>query len=396
MELLKSIVKASNVPILRKDFIYTKEDLIETKAAGASAILLMCSCISKDEMRYLYHEAIEMGLDPLVETHTKEELEFATELGAKLVGINNRNILELERDDGTVSRTRHLARYAPKDAILVSESSIQSPEEVRKVIRSGADVALVGTAIWKAKNIETFYKMLCSPISVKICGIKRQEDVITCMKNGVEILGFVVEYPVDVPWNLTREEAKVLMKLVSKPHKSCIVTGGKPEDIIDLARELRPDMVQLHYNETLEDTKLIAEILCEEGIEIIKTVPLSEEDQLLSFGTTDIKEIVESLSQTKVSALLVDGRGPANASGIGMKVDNEIYQMVKQFSSKEVILAGGINPDNIEDILKETATKSIDIMTGAQIIDGEKDEGKIKQIMNTVANYKIAEGEEIC
>ncbi len=393
MELLKSIIKATKVPILRKDFIYTKEELIETKEAGASAILLICSCLSKEEMRYLYHEAIELGLDPLVETHTKEELDFVTELGAKLVGINNRNIMELERDDGTVSRTRHLATYAPKDAILVSESSINSPEEVRKAIHSGADVTLVGTAIWKAENMEVFYKMLCSPISVKICGIKWQEDVIECMKNGVGILGFVVEYPVNVPWNLKREQAKELIKLVSEPHKSCIVTGGKPEEIINLAREIKPNMVQLHYHETLEDTKIITDILYEEGIEIIKTVPLSEEEQILQFGTTDIKEIVESLCKTKVSALLIDARGPANASDTGIKVDSEIYQKVKQFSTKEVILAGGIKLDNIEDILKETGAKSIDIMTGVEKIAGEKDSNKIEQIMKVVVDYKEKEGE---
>ena len=74
-------------------------------------------------------------------------------------------------------------------------------------------------------------------------------------------------------------------------------------------------------------------------------------------------------------------------------MDSEIYQKVKQFSTKEVILAGGIKLDNIEDILKETGAKSIDIMTGVEKIAGEKDSNKIEQIMKVVVDYKEKEGE---
>lgn len=387
MELLKNISSATDVPILRKDFIHTKQDLIETKEAGASAILLMCSCLSKEELIYLYNEAINLGLDPLVETHTIEELKFATELGATLVGINNRNILELECDNGDVSRTCEIAKYAPKDAILISESSIMSPEEVRSAISSGADCALVGTAIWQAENPGLFYKMLCSPVSVKICGLKRPEDVKTCMEQGVEILGFVTEYPTTVPWNLEKHEAEKLINLVSKSFKTCIVTGGKPKDVISLAKELKPSMVQLHYHETLEDTEIIAAELYKEGIETIKTVPLSAEESILQFGTTDITEIIKSLCKTKVSKLLVDAREPSNASESGRKVDSEIFNEIKNLSTKKVILAGGINEENICDILKQTDAKYIDIMTGVEITAGVKDAGKIDSVMRTVRNY---------
>lgn len=393
MELLKSIAKTTNVPILRKDFIYTKEDLLQTKKSGASAILLMCSCLSKEEMRFLYHEALELGLDPFVETHTKEELEFAAELGAKLVGINNRNILELERDNGTVSRTCDLAAYAPKDALIVSESSIQSPEEVKRAIRSGADMVLVGTAILQARNTELFYKMLCSLTSMKICGLKSKEDVEVCIQNNVQILGFVTEYPVLVPWNLQREETKKLMELVPPPYKTCIVTGGKPEEIITLAKELRPDMVQIHYHETLTDTKIIADELYKEGIETIKTVPLSEEERLLQFGTTDIEKIVLALCETKVAALLVDAREPSKLLETGEKVDREIFRIIKQKSNKSVILAGGITVDNINDVLDKMSPEYIDIMTGVEKSPGKKDSDKIAYIMLSVINSNFQKGE---
>lgn len=388
-ELLTSIVKATKVPVLRKDFIHTKEDLVETKEMGASAILLMCSCLSKEEMIYLYHAAITIGLDPFVETHTMEELQLAEELGAKLVGINNRNILELECDDGTVSTTCQIAAYAPKEALLISESSIRNPSEVRSAIWSGADFALVGTAIWQAKNPALYYKMLCAGVSVKICGLQRQEDVKTCMDQGVEILGFVTEYPIHVPWNLTRDQARDLINLVSSDHRTCIVTGGKPSNVICLAYDLKPDIVQLHYHETLEETRIIADKLLEAGIETIKTVPLSEEEQNIQFGTTDMEQIIGHLCQTKVAALLVDAREASNASEAGMTIDIERYKRIRQLSSKKVILAGGINTDNIRDILIQTEAEYIDIMTGVEMTASVKDADKINEIMRTANGFHI-------
>lgn len=384
LELLKKIHNAVDVPLLRKDFIYTKEDLIETKNYGASAILLMCSCLEKEKLEYLYHEAIQMGLDPFVETHTKEELLFATELGAKLIGINNRNILELECDDGNVSRTCEMAADVPQGSILVSESSIGNSEEVRMAIKAGADCALVGTAIWQAKDPGLFYKMLCAPISVKICGLKTPTDINMCIKHGVPILGFVTEYPVEVPWNLKKEEAKELISQVPSTHKTCIVTGGKPNEIINLAMELRPDMVQLHYQETLEDTIIIANHLSKEGIGIVKTVPLTEKEQIHQFGTTNIKDIVYQLCQTAIGTILVDARGPSNVRGHGMSVDRDIFNKIIEYSSKKVMLAGGITPENVSDVLGKTKAEHIDIMTGVEESPGVKEEEKIKGIMEQV------------
>ncbi|HEX2953397.1 MAG TPA: phosphoribosylanthranilate isomerase, partial [Bacillota bacterium] len=227
-------------------------------------------------------------------------------------------------------------------------------------------------------------RMLCSKVSVKVCGLRRPEDVRVCMDQGVEILGFVTEYPKPVPWNLTREESKQLIGMVSSSYKTCIVTGGKPHDIISLASELRPSMVQLHYHETLEDTTIVAEKLQEIGIETVKTLPISTEEQMLQFGTTDIGQIVEGLCQTKVSALLVDAREAANASETGMKVDNQMFLRIKALSSKKLILAGGVNPANISDVLRETGVEYIDMMTGVEKSPGIKDAEKIALVMRAV------------
>lgn len=160
-ELLRRVVSATSLPVLRKDFITCFEDLEVTKQCGADAVLLMCAVQSERLLFDLYHEALRMGLEPLVETHTKEELLLARKLGARFIGINNRNILELERDDGTVRSTVELASLVPDEAVLISESSISTPKDAYDAIEAGADAVLVGTAIWNADDAREFYLSLC-------------------------------------------------------------------------------------------------------------------------------------------------------------------------------------------------------------------------------------------
>lgn len=157
VELLEQIATLTKLPVLRKDFIRCVDDVKATKDCGAEAILLICATQPFSLLLELYEEALKIGLEPLVEAHTKEELIWAGKIGAKLVGINNRNILELEIDDGTVSATELLAKYKPNDAILISESSIQTPAQARAAIRAGADAVLIGTAIWQAQNMRECY-----------------------------------------------------------------------------------------------------------------------------------------------------------------------------------------------------------------------------------------------
>lgn len=158
LDLLRQLVKATTLPILRKDFITSREDLRVTRDCGARAVLLICALYTLDALTTLHNQALDIGLEPLVEAHTAEELGWAGTIGARLVGINNRNILELERDDGTVSATELLARHKPENAILISESSIQTPAEGQAAIRAGADVLLIGTAIWQADDMAAAYQ----------------------------------------------------------------------------------------------------------------------------------------------------------------------------------------------------------------------------------------------
>lgn len=159
-ELLTRIAGAVNIPILRKDFVKTPEDIEETAEMGADAVLLICSTMEEKTLRELYHASLELGIDALVETHSEAELRFAASLGAELVGINNRDILALERDGGTVHTTAELSSAKPEGAFLISESGIRNAEDIQAAIRSGADAVLIGTAIWKAADPAAYYTAL--------------------------------------------------------------------------------------------------------------------------------------------------------------------------------------------------------------------------------------------
>ena len=219
---------------------------------------------------------------------------------------------------------------------------------------------------------------------MKICGLKRENDVQMCMDLGVNILGFVVDYPLPVPWNMSPAEALPLLNMVRSPYKSCIVTGGAPEKVIGLAASLRPSLVQLHFKETLEDTIAIADALRKMDIGVIKTVPPATADRILQFGTADIKTIVEELCKTNVYGLLADSRVPSNAYESGTKVDLEFCSQIINLSSKPVIIAGGLNSDNVCELVTRTGAGFIDIMTSVESIPGEKDPVLLSRLFDSI------------
>lgn len=159
-ELLYRIADQTKVPILRKDFITSKSDLTETVNMGASAVLLIVSMLEKNQLFQLYEETLLLGLEPLVETHSEKEIQVVQELELSFLGINNRNIVELERDDGTVATTEKLVTHAPFDVFIISESAITSPRDVRRATEAGAHGVLVGTAILQAEDPADMFQKL--------------------------------------------------------------------------------------------------------------------------------------------------------------------------------------------------------------------------------------------
>ena len=155
LELLRSIAKAVSVPVLRKDFIRTEDDLRETLDCGAKAALLICA--ATPNVGELHEKALSIGLRPVVEVHTREEMKLAADMGAKIIGINNKDISDFERDGGTVELTMELIKTAPKGAFIISESGITCREDAQKAFDAGAGAVLIGTAFWQGRFDGEFF-----------------------------------------------------------------------------------------------------------------------------------------------------------------------------------------------------------------------------------------------
>jgi indole-3-glycerol phosphate synthase len=121
----------------------------EAAVSGADAILLIVAALDDDNLRRLYDEAKSLMLDVLVEVHDLPEMERALELGADLIGINNRNLKTFEVDLAT---TESLAEEVPDEVLLVSESGIKTPEDAMRVLEAGANAVLIGEALMRAND----------------------------------------------------------------------------------------------------------------------------------------------------------------------------------------------------------------------------------------------------
>lgn len=141
---LVAVRRSVDVPILRKDFIVTAYQLFEARAAGADLALLIVAALTDDELTGLIERARSIGLTPLVEAHTADEVRRAVDCGAQVIGVNNRDLTTLEVDTTTFSR---LAPLIPDSVIKIAESGVKGPKDVFELSRIGADVVLVGEAL---------------------------------------------------------------------------------------------------------------------------------------------------------------------------------------------------------------------------------------------------------
>jgi indole-3-glycerol phosphate synthase len=146
---LTRISPVSNIPLLRKDFIRHEIQIYEAIIAGADAILLIVAALDDETLGRLYREARDFQLDVLVEVHDMPEMERALELGADLIGINNRNLKTFKTDLAT---TEQLADEVGDDVILVSESGIKTTADCLRVLEAGANAILVGETLMKSNN----------------------------------------------------------------------------------------------------------------------------------------------------------------------------------------------------------------------------------------------------
>ena len=156
-EYLKEITSAVSIPCIRKDFSVDEYMIYEAKILCASAVLLICSILSEEQIREYIGICDELGLSALVETHDEEEVAVAVRAGARIVGVNNRNLKDFSVDTGNSARLKSLVG---DDIIFVSESGVKDGNDVAELRKIGVDAVLVGEALMRASDKKAKLKEL--------------------------------------------------------------------------------------------------------------------------------------------------------------------------------------------------------------------------------------------
>lgn len=154
---LREIAGAVKIPCLRKDFMVDEYMIYEAKVLGASAVLLICSILTEKQIREYIGICDELGLSALVEAHDEGEVETALKAGARLMGVNNRNLKDFSVD---THNSRRLRRLIPQDVLFVSESGVNSAQEVEQLCQIGADAVLIGETLMRASDKKAKLKEL--------------------------------------------------------------------------------------------------------------------------------------------------------------------------------------------------------------------------------------------
>lgn len=154
---LEEIREAVNLPILRKDFTVDVYQIYQAKVIGANAILLICSLLDEEFIRQCIEICDELGLSALVETHDEAEMQIAIRAGARIIGVNNRNLKDFSVD---ISNSKKLRRLAPEGTIFVAESGIRTREDVKAFEDENVDAVLIGETLMRANDKKAMLKEL--------------------------------------------------------------------------------------------------------------------------------------------------------------------------------------------------------------------------------------------
>jgi anthranilate synthase/indole-3-glycerol phosphate synthase/phosphoribosylanthranilate isomerase len=186
--------------ILRKDFILDEYQITEARLHGADTVLLIVAMLPPNRLQKLYAYSLSLGMEPLVEVNNAREMSIALELGAKVIGVNNRNLHNFEVDMGTTSRLADMVKE--KDIILCALSGISTSDDVKRYTEQGVSAVLVGEALMKANDTTAFIRELLDwpaptppkekpkPL-VKICGIRSKDEAIAASEAGADMLGLM-------------------------------------------------------------------------------------------------------------------------------------------------------------------------------------------------------------
>ncbi|MCG8570199.1 MAG: hypothetical protein MJB14_08675 [Spirochaetes bacterium] len=390
---LRDIINVKNAfphsTILRKDFIQYKEELDVTFRAGADMVLLITAMFmdQKSKLHEFNQYAQELGLTPLLEVHNEEELNLALEISPVVLGINSRNLKTFQIDKNYPLALKSMIKSRP----VIFESGIKTTYDAVYCGAANFNGVLVGTSIVKSqktsekiRNIAqgfkkgkkqpyTFFTQLFKKIylenklMVKICGITNLEDAKIAIEAGADLIGFIFA---ESPRKISVKKARSIVENIDPSiPKIAVVTDPLSSELPDIIQGIKDGWlaaIQFHGN--------IAENLIA-AIDIPYYRALNPQKK-------------EDLDQTyNAPFVLLDAFVKGQVGGTGKLLKPEIVRYAKQ-KFPCLYLAGGINPENVEEIINQYQPNFIDLSSGVEKAPGKKDKAKVQLLFKNIKKLK--------
>jgi indole-3-glycerol phosphate synthase/phosphoribosylanthranilate isomerase len=307
----------TGLPLLAKGFFSTEEHLRELREAGADAALLLLRDLDDATAARLMRAAEELGLDTVVEAHDEDELERATALDARVIGVN-------ARDLGTFRIDRRaqleLVARAPRDRVVVAESAIHTRAQAAAAELAGANAVLVGTSLMRAAEPGATLRELLSRPLVKVCGLTRQEDVDAAVEAGADLLGFVLA-------EKSPRRAPAVLDVPDTALSVAVLVGEK--------RETGADLIQLYPDD----------------------------------GAT---------VRGRDAVLLRDGEAVARVLDLPWQGDDPEHWRKAAAAEGRVVLAGGLGPENVREAIATVEPWAVDASSSLEREPGIKDHDRVR------------------
>ena len=380
---LQEIASAVKIPVLRKDFIIDEYQIYQAKVWGASAILLICACLDVLTLTKFHELADSLGLSSLVEAHDEKEVQMAIDCGARIIGVNNRNLKDFTVDVQNSVRLRNLVQ---DDVIFVSESGLETPEDIQVLRDNNIGVALMGETFMRSPNKVEKLAYLYGPTNytpkVKMCGISKVETISAVVEAKPDYMGLVFA---PSKRQVTVDQAKTLVEELHKQYTKRYNNGTEQsnndeiktvgvfvnetlDNLVTIAKETNLDAVQLHGD---EDEAFIQSLKERTNVEVWKAVQIR--------SAADAEAWIDS----SADMLLFDAYHKDERGGTGEVFD---WSCLNEFE-RPFMLAGGIDSTNVARAIRTARPYGIDISSGIET-DGVKDDEKITaftKLVRTIA-----------
>lgn len=381
---LRAVRAAVDVPVLRKDFILDPYQIYEARAAGADAILLICALLDDAQLAAYLALAHELGMAALVEAHNAEETRRAVAVGARVIGVNSRDLRTFAVDTDVV---RHLRPLVPEDRIFIAESGIFDALGAARARAWGADVILVGEALMRASDPTAKARELAAASGggtaaffagsrrpfVKICGLQQPEHAALAARLGADAFGLIFAPMAKPHRRVTLEQAAAVAAAARQERPDIRAVGvfvnEAPVRIAEVAREVGLDAIQLSGDETPEQCGETA-ALC--GKAVVKALRLRTEGDLAHMDAFALAG----------ATIVLDT--PAADGAYGGTGETGDWRLAREAARRwPVTLSGGLTPENVAAGIVAVGPCGVDVSSGVET-GSAKDKDKIAAFIAAV------------